>query len=137
MHSSIKAIIDSLPTPELLTPPSPSFREGFSKHRISAFGFFLAGLVLNDIPVLDQDSVFHTDNIRRNPVDGLPETREAAVDDDDVSLRYDYSRLIPEGGRNAFDQVEETVTAGLDMRAVLNVAGRPETLRCCIVAFVE
>ena len=26
------------------------------------------------------------------------EAREAAVDDDKVSLRHDYSRLIPEGG---------------------------------------
>jgi hypothetical protein len=39
--------------------------------------------------VLKQDSVFHADNIRRNPVDRQPEAREAAVDDDEVSLRYD------------------------------------------------
>jgi hypothetical protein len=28
-------------------------------------------VVLNDIPVLDQDSVFHADDIRRDPRDSL------------------------------------------------------------------
>ena len=71
------------------------------------------------------------------PVDRQPEAREAAVDDDDVSLRYDYSRLIPEGGRNALDQVEETFTAGLNVRTVLNVVGRPEALRCNIISLIK
>src|ERR1700751_4905269 len=100
--------------------------ERVSKHRVSAFGLFLGSLVLNDIPMLKQDSVFHADNIRRNPVDRKPEAREAAVDDDEVSLRYGYSRLISEGGRDVLNQVEETVAARLNVRTVLNVAGRPE-----------
>ena len=87
--------------------------------------------------MLNQDSVLHADNIRRNPVDRKPEAREAAVDDDKVSLRYDYSRLIPEGGRDALDQAEETVAARLNVRTVLNIVGRPEALRCCIVSLVE
>jgi hypothetical protein len=53
--------------------------ERVSKHRVSAFGLFLGSLVLNEIPVLKQDSVFHADNICRNPVDQKPEAREAAV----------------------------------------------------------
>ena len=73
--------------------------------------------------MLKQDSVLHSDNIRRNPVDRQPEAREPAVDDDEVSLRYDYSRLIPEGGRDALDQIEETVAARLNVRTVLNVVG--------------
>jgi hypothetical protein len=111
--------------------------ERVSKHRVSAFGPFLGSLVLNDIPVLKQDSVFHADNIRRNPVDWQAEAREAAVDDDEVSLRYDYSRLIPEGERDALDQVEETVAARLNVRTVLNVVGRPEALRCYIISLIE
>jgi hypothetical protein len=107
--------------------------ERISKHRVSALGLFLGSLVLNDIPVLNQDSVFHADNIRRDPVDRQPEAREAAVDDDEVSLCYDYSRLIPEGGRNALDQVEETVAARFNVRTVLNLVGRPEALRCCLL----
>ena len=74
-----------------------------------------------DIPVLKQDSVFHADNVCRNH--RPPDAREPAVDDDEVSLRYDYSRLIPEGGRDALDQIEETVAARLNVRTVLNVVG--------------
>src|SRR5208282_6525501 len=72
-----------------MCPPLPlcAVRKRVSKHRVSALGLFLGSLVLNDIPVLKQDSVFHADNIRRNPVDRQPEAREAAVDDDKVSLR--------------------------------------------------
>src|SRR5258707_11570991 len=66
-----------------------------------------------------------------------PEAREPSVDDDEVSLRYDYSRLIPEGGRDALDQVEETVTAWLNVRTVLNVVGRPEALRCRIISLIK
>jgi len=51
--------------------------------------------------VLKQDSAFHADNIRRNPADRQTEAREAAVNDDEVSLCYDYSRLIPEGEGDA------------------------------------
>src|ERR1700722_5151044 len=111
--------------------------EGVSKHRVPALGLFLGSLVLNDIPVLDQDSVFQADNIRCNPVDGQPDTRETAVEDDDVSLRYDDSRLILEGGRNALDQVEEPLTARFNVRTMLNVVGRPEALRCAIISLVE
>ena len=79
-----------------MCPPLPlcAVWERVSKHRVSALGLFLGSLVLNDIPVLDQDSVFHADNIRGDPVDRQPEARESAVDDDKVSLRYDYSRLM-------------------------------------------
>jgi hypothetical protein len=48
-----------------------------------------------------------------------------------------YSRLIPESGRDALDQVEQTVAARLNVRTVLNIVGRPEALRCCIVSLVE
>ncbi len=88
-----------------------------------------------DIPVLNQDSVFHTDNVCRNH--RQPDPREPAVDDDEISLRYDYSGLILERGRGALDQVEETVTAWLNVRAVLNVVGRPEALRCRIISLIK
>ena len=88
-----------------------------------------------DIPVFKQDSVFHADNVCRNH--RPPDAGEPAVDDDEVSLGYDYSGLILERGRGALDQVEETVTARLNLRAVLNVVGRPEALRCRIISLIK
>ena len=88
-----------------------------------------------DIPVLKKDAVFHPDNVCRNH--RRPDAREPAMDDDEVSLGYDYSGLILERGRGALDQVEETVTAGLNVRAVLNVVGRPEALRYRIISLIK
>jgi len=39
--------------------------------------------------------------------------------------------------RDALDQIEETIAAGLDMSAVLNVVGRPVALSRRIVSLVE
>ena len=88
-----------------------------------------------DIPVFKQDSVFHADNVCRNH--RRPDAREPAVDDDKVSLGYDYSGLILERGRGALDQFKETVTARLNVRAVLSVVGRPEALRCRIISLIK
>ena len=117
--------------------PLGAVGERVSKHRVTALGLFLDSLVLNDIPVLKQDTVFHTDNICRNPVHRQPDAREPAMNDDEVSLGYDYSGLIFERWRDALDQVEETVTARLNVRAVLNVVGRPEALRCRIISLIK
>jgi hypothetical protein len=40
-------------------------------------------------------------------------------------------------GGDAFDQVEETVAARLNVCTVLNVVGRPEALRCCIISLIK
>ena len=42
-----------------------------------------------------------------------------------VFFGKDDPRLVPERWRNALDGVEETVTTGGDMSAVLNVVGGP------------
>src|ERR1700758_5508260 len=46
-------------------------------------------------------------------------------------------RLILERGRGTLDQVEETVTPRLNVRAVLSVVGRPEALRCRIISLIK
>src|SRR2546426_12788064 len=54
-----------------------------------------------------------------------------------VFFGKDDPRLVPERWRNALDGVEETVTTGGDMSAVLNVVGGPIALGRCIVPLVE
>jgi hypothetical protein len=46
------------------------YRKRVTKHRLSTFGLFSRRFVLNDIPVLDQNSVFDPQYVRRNPVRG-------------------------------------------------------------------
>ena len=59
------------------------------------------------------------------------------MDDHEVPVCDDHARLIFQRRRNAFDQIEETVAAGLDVSAVLNVVGRPVALSRHIVSLVE
>jgi hypothetical protein len=45
-----------------------SIRKQLAEHRQSARGFGLRGFVLNQVPILDQDSIDDTDEIRNDPV---------------------------------------------------------------------
>ena len=58
------------------TVPLCAVGECVSKHRGSALGLFLGSLVLNDVPVLKQDSVFHTAAIQ---LTGSPKPERAAA----------------------------------------------------------
>src|SRR2546422_6415681 len=43
--------------------------------------------------------------------------REASMDDHEVPVGHDHARLIFQRRRDALDQIEETIAAGLDMRS--------------------
>ena len=81
----------SLNNPRAAAAPAHSRSKG-GNNSAGNLGLLLVSLVLNDITVLKQDSVLHSDNIRRNPVDRQPEAREPAVDDDEVSLARSQTR---------------------------------------------
>src|SRR5260370_2152004 len=87
-----------------------------------------------DIPVFKQDAVFHADNVCRNH--RPPDAREPAVDDDEVSLGYDYSGLILERGRGTLDRVEETVTPRLKVRPVLTAVAKQQSLPCPLTPLI-
>jgi hypothetical protein len=50
-----------------------------------------------------------------------------------VSVGDDRSVFIPERRRDALDETEETLPAGPDMRAVLDIVRRPKPLRRVII----
>src|ERR1700730_8108547 len=54
-----------------------------------------------------------------------------------ISVGYDVSRFVLQRWRHALDKVEQTFTPRLDVRAVLDIIRRPETLSSSIVALVE
>jgi hypothetical protein len=57
--------------------------------------------------------------------------------DHEVSLGQDRSRFVLQRWRKALDEIEQALTTGCNMRAVLNVVWRPESLRYRIVALVK
>jgi hypothetical protein len=59
------------------------------------------------------------------------------MNDHEVPVGHDQAGLISQRRREAPDQIEETVAAGLDMRAVLDVVGRPVAISRHIVSLIE
>src|SRR5258705_12012611 len=111
--------------------------ERVSKHGISALRLLLCGLVLNHVPMFDENSVFDPQNIRRDPIHRQADPGEAPVNDDKISVSRDRPRFILQRWRNAPDEIEKAVSTRLDVCAMLNIIGRPVTLSRRVVALVE
>src|SRR6516162_435307 len=58
--------------------------ERVAEHRPAALGLLPGRLVLDDIPVLDEDSVLDSEDVRSDPVRRRPEPGKTAMDDDEV-----------------------------------------------------
>jgi hypothetical protein len=71
--------------------------------------------------MLDKNSVLNAHNICGNPIHRSTETAKSPVHDHEVSLGHDRSRLVLQRWRDTLDEIEQTVAARCDMRAVLNV----------------
>src|SRR5260370_27730754 len=112
-------------------------RERSSEHGPLAYRLFFRRFILNDVPMLDKDSVLNAHNICGNPIHRSTETAKSPVHDHEVSLSHNRSRLVLQRWWDALDEIEQTLAAGCDMSAVLNIVRRPETLSGCIVALVE
>ena len=112
-------------------------RKRVAEHRAPALGLLFGGLVLNDVPVLDKNSVLQANDVRCDPVHRKANIGEPAMKDDVVAFCKNHSGFILERLRRGFNEVEEPVSSGLDVSAMLNVLGRPETLRGNVVSLVE
>jgi len=86
-------------------------RKCATKHWGFTLRLFLSGFVLNDIPVLYENSVLYAHNICGNPIHGSSKTAESSVHDHEVSLSYDRSRLVLQRWWKALDEIEQTLTA--------------------------
>src|SRR5260370_27546393 len=87
--------------------------------------------------MLDQNAILDANDVRRNPVHELAEARESAVHDHEIIFGNNRSRFIPERGREALYEIEQTVAAGLDMSAVLDIVGRPIAFCGRVVPLIE
>src|SRR5260221_4785124 len=108
-----------------LTPRS-SRGKAVAKHWQAAARRRACGLILDDIPVLRESAVLETDDIDNDPGCWLAHVSETPVQHQQVALGHDQTVLVSHLSWGALDQIEEAVASGCDMRAVLNVVGRPE-----------
>ena len=112
-------------------------RKLFTKHGKAALGGFTCCFVLNDIPMLDENSILQANDVRRDPVRWQSDVGESAMNDDIVATCKNPARLIAKRRGRGLGEIEEAVTTGRNMGAVLDVVGRPVPLGRGIVAPVE
>ena len=79
----------SLGKSELPGPPSLVLWESLSEHRSAALRLPFRGLILNYIPMLDEDSVLNAQNISGNPVYRKTNTAKSPV--------YEPGTILAEG----------------------------------------
>ena len=97
-------------------------RECRSEHGRAAFRLLFRGLILNDVPMLRKFPGFDTHNISGNPIHRSTEIAKSSVHDHEVSLSQDGARFVLQCWRDALDEIEQTLTTGCNVSAVLNVA---------------
>jgi hypothetical protein len=100
-------------------------------------GGFTCCFVVNDIPVLDGNSILQANHVRGDPVRWQSDVGESAMNDDIVATWKNQARLIAKHRGRGLGEIEEAVTAGGNISAVLDVVGRPVPLGRGIVAPVE
>src|SRR6202043_570482 len=99
-----------------------------AKHGLAALRLLLGRLVLDDIPMLGEEAILDAKDVRRDPVHGCPEPRKTSVDNDEVAISHDHPRLVFQRPRHTLDELKKAGPARGNMRAVLDVAGRPVAL---------
>ncbi len=87
--------------------------------------------------MLDKDAILDPEDVRRDPVHRCPKPRKPPMNDDEIAISYDHPRFVFQRWRQALDEVEKALAAGSDMRAVLDVCGRPVTLSRDVIALIE
>jgi len=73
--------------------------------------------------MLDQNAIFDANDVRRNPVHREAEVRKSSMHNDEIPFTHNRSWLIFESRRKALDEIDQALTTGSNVRAVLNVAG--------------
>src|SRR5467141_3049527 len=104
---------------------SRSFRKTCSEHWGFTLRLFFGHFILNDIPMFDQKAVLDTNNVRGNPIHRSTEVAKSPVNDQEVTLGDDRSRFVPQRGRKALDELEESFSAGFNVSAVLDIVRGP------------
>jgi hypothetical protein len=81
----------------------------------------LGRLVLENVPVLGKLTVFEAHDIGRNPRPGTTVARKAAVCDHVVTFGEDQQIFVAQRVRKASNKIEQALSTGRNMGAVLDV----------------
>src|SRR5437867_5560167 len=87
--------------------------------------------------MLDKNAILDAKDVRCNPVHGLAEARKSPVHNHKIFFRHNRSRFVLQRWWDALYEIEQTLTAGCDMSAVLNVVRGPVALGRCVVPLIE
>src|SRR5260370_30120381 len=87
--------------------------------------------------MLDQSAILDANDVRRNPVHGEAEVRKSSVHDDEIPFSNNRAGLIFESRRKTLDEIEQALTTGSNVRAVLGVVRGPKLLGGRVVTLVE
>src|SRR5207237_10884112 len=113
------------------------FRKTCSEHWSFTLRLFFGHFILNDIPMFDQKAVLDTNNVCGNPIHRSTKVAKSPVNDHEVTLGDDRSRFVAQRGWKALDDLEESFSAGCNVRTVLDVVGGPISFSRYVVTFIE
>jgi len=94
-----------------------------AEHRQAADRRFTRNLVLDDIPMLGESAILQADDVRSDPRGRAAYIGETPTQHQHISIRHDQTVLVSHRGRGGFDEAEESIPPGRDVRTVLNVVG--------------
>src|SRR5260370_5904478 len=89
------------------------------------------------MPMPHENPILNANDVRRNPVHREAETRKSPVHDDEIPFTHTRSMLIFESRRKALDEIEQALTTGGNVRAVLDAVRGPKPLGSRVVTLVE
>src|ERR1700675_900877 len=111
--------------------------KALAEHRQSADRLGPGRLVLQNVPMFGELAVLETDDIGGNPGGWTAIAGKASVRNDIVALGHDQLVLVAQRLGRRPDEVEQSVAARRDVRAVLDIAVGPEPFGGRVLALVE
>src|SRR6266404_4164747 len=113
-------------------------RELVSENRKPAFRGGSRGFVLDDVPMLSEDTVLQAHHVHHDPTRrSCAETRKTTMQHQEISVRQNQLILVPHCRRSVSHELEQPLPSWPDVVAVLDIPWRPEALGAGIVALVE
>src|SRR5258708_32914170 len=77
-----------------------------SEHGSFTLRLFFRGFILNDVPMLDEDSVFNAHNIRGDPIHRKTKIAKSTMHDHEISPSNEHSGLVLQRWRGSLHEIE-------------------------------